>query len=360
MKTKRKVALIFNILLVLLMIISTQLSVFAASSKSPLSLRFTLSADNGGQVVMADQNDVITVTLTMSRTDADEGYAINGFQNYIHYDLDFFELVEDSIVCYDSGSAVAKRQNSITFGEIVQCQNMAGSYEQEFVFCSFDLKIIGESGSGMIYNDEVYAFDTDYRYATVEKGQMQVLIDIGCTHSERTLVDAKTSSCEENGWSSHYACNDCDAVFDAAGTKMIPGVPYLDKVHSYGDDLAYNGLGHWYQCEECGSRSEYSSHNSGTATCVKKAVCGDCGQEYGDVNAQNHTGNTVLKNEKKATYFTKGYTGDVYCEDCGEFIESGSVIDTLTIEVWPVEVWIFLGVAVIAVIILIVRITEDD
>ena len=57
---------------------------------------------------------------------------------------------------------MAKRQNSITFGEIVQCQNMAGSYEQDFVFCSFDLKIIGESGSGMIYNDEVYAFDTDY------------------------------------------------------------------------------------------------------------------------------------------------------------------------------------------------------
>ena len=127
MKTKRKAALIISALLVIFMMISSQLSVFAAGSKSEISLLFTLSSEDGEQVLMADHDDVITVIFTMSRTDAEEGYSINGFQNYIHYDLDFFELVEGSVVCYDTGNAVAKKQNSITFGEIIQCQNMANT-----------------------------------------------------------------------------------------------------------------------------------------------------------------------------------------------------------------------------------------
>lgn len=30
------------------------------------------------------------------------------------------------------------------------------------------------------------------------------------------------------------------------------------------------------------------SHTGGTATCVKKAVCEDCGETYGEVDGGNH------------------------------------------------------------------------
>ena len=44
------------------------------------------------------------------------------------------------------------------------------------------------------------------------------------------------------------------------------------------------------------------------------------------MNPENHTGNTVVKNDKPATEFEDGYTGDIYCKDCGEIIEEGETI----------------------------------
>ena len=48
------------------------------------------------------------------------------------------------------------------------------------------------------------------------------------------------------------------------------------------------------QCTDCGAtvqRAEvtYKDHAGGTATCTKKAKCTACGQEYGEVNPNNHT-----------------------------------------------------------------------
>ena len=358
MKAKRKSALIFNLLLVVLMMLTAQLSVFAAEIPDELSLGFKLTDENGKQVVVADQGDVITVTFAIERTGADGEFTTSSFQNYIHYDLGFFELVEDSIVCYETGSATAKRQDSITYGEIIQCQNMGNSYEGRFVFCTFSLRVIGESGAGMIVNDEAYAFDTNYRYATVEKHNMQVQIDTGCTHSNKTKVEAKPSVCDDLGWNEHYDCDDCSAVFDASGMWMIPGVPYLEEAHNFTEGLEHNELGHWYQCADCGERAEYGAHSNGTATCIKRAVCEACGQEYGSVDAHNHAGETTLENEKDATYFTKGYTGDIYCSDCGELIEAGQTIDSVSIEFWPWWMWLIIAIIVIAILGVIVHLLD--
>lgn len=66
-------------------------------------------------------------------------------------------------------------------------------------------------------------------------------------------------------------------------------------------------------------------HYGGTATCVKKAVCEQCGQEYGEVDSGNH-GKTTLKNAKDATCTEAGYAGDKVCDDCGEIVEKGTEI----------------------------------
>lgn len=43
-----------------------------------------------------------------------------------------------------------------------------------------------------------------------------------------------------------------------------------------------------------------------------------------------HT-NTIIKGAKAATYEDEGYTGDTYCEDCGEKLESGATIPKLVV-----------------------------
>ena len=43
----------------------------------------------------------------------------------------------------------------------------------------------------------------------------------------------------------------------------------------------------------------------------------------------NGHGETVTKFAKEATCKMEGYTGDLYCMDCGELLEEGSVIEKL-------------------------------
>lgn len=81
------------------------------------------------------------------------------------------------------------------------------------------------------------------------------------------------------------------------------------QVHSYGDWQIGNSE-HWRQCS-CGAVSEKTDHadsdqdhkcdvcgktlmehTGGKATCKKAAVCEICGEEYGDLNPNNHSGKT--------------------------------------------------------------------
>lgn len=71
---------------------------------------------------------------------------------------------------------------------------------------------------------------------------------------------------------------------------------------------------------------EVNGHVGGEATCIDKAVCYICGQEYGELDPTNHQGKTQVKNAKKKTCKKAGYTGDIYCKDCGALIKKGKKI----------------------------------
>ena len=77
----------------------------------------------------------------------------------------------------------------------------------------------------------------------------------------------------------------------------------------------------WYLCE-----NSDPTHTGGTADCCHKAVCAACGAEYGELNADKHTGGTEVKNAKEATEKAEGYTGDTYCLGCGNLIAKGETI----------------------------------
>ena len=72
-----------------------------------------------------------------------------------------------------------------------------------------------------------------------------------------------------------------------------------------------------------------TGHTGGTATCAKGAVCDICGEEYGDIDAANHTGETEIRDVVEPTTDTEGYTGDTYCKDCGNKIAAGEVIPVI-------------------------------
>ena len=66
-------------------------------------------------------------------------------------------------------------------------------------------------------------------------------------------------------------------------------------------------------------------HTGGEATCVSGPVCEVCQQVYGEINASNHK-HTELRGVKEPDSTQEGYTGDLYCTDCQQLIQQGTVI----------------------------------
>ena len=94
------------------------------------------------------------------------------------------------------------------------------------------------------------------------------------------------------------------------------------------------GKGH-KECTVCGDVLESnliikaSGHTGGSAYCKKKAVCTICQEEYGELDKSKHVKETEVRNIKEASCTEKGYTGDVFCKDCGEKLSEGKETSAL-------------------------------
>ena len=101
-----------------------------------------------------------------------------------------------------------------------------------------------------------------------------------CEHLITIVKNEVNATCTEDGYSGDTVCQTCDEVV-AAG-KVIPA------------------LGHTYEDGSC-------------------TVCGE--KEPGCSHSQTHTENAV-----EASCIQEGYSGDTYCDLCGEMIEEGQTI----------------------------------
>ena len=113
-----------------------------------------------------------------------------------------------------------------------------------------------------------------------------------CDHAHTEVRNAKESTCKETGYTGDTYCTDCGALLSTGTT-----IPLAD-------------------------------HQGGTATCTKKAVCTVCGQEYGELDANNHV-HTEIRGAVAATCTAGGYTGDTYCTDCGVKTKTGTATPAL-------------------------------
>ena len=82
-------------------------------------------------------------------------------------------------------------------------------------------------------------------------------------------------------------------------------------------DWQHDANGHWKLCA-CGAKVDNAAHTGGEATCTEKAVCDICGEEYGEIDASNHT-NVVKTEAKPATDTAAGNIAYWRCEACGKY-----------------------------------------
>jgi len=177
------------------------------------------------------------------------------------------------------------------------------------------------------------------------------------SHDATVTSEVKTeATCNDKGTTTYTAKYiDADKVYSAEGktytdTKDVADIPADEKLHEESDILytgegekaptcTVDGIGHT-ECTKCKEPMqtnvtvEASGHTGGTATCKNKAECSVCHEGYGELDKNNHAGETEVRDAKKATCAVDGYTGDTYCKDCGAKIATGTKIDKSTAHTW--------------------------
>ena len=132
-----------------------------------------------------------------------------------------------------------------------------------------------------------------------------------CTHTNKTNVGEKPSTCKEQGWEAYSKCNDCGQLFDKDGSE-ISAIPY----RSLADHTPV--------------QTATTEYLKSAATCTAKAVyyehCSVCDQqlsttfEYGEPNG--HTEGTEWKSDETGHWHVCTAAG------CGVVIEGSKTAHT--------------------------------
>lgn len=155
---------------------------------------------------------------------------------------------------------------------------------------------------------------------TFTESEMNWLDAYRYVHIGEHIHSGGTATCTENA-----ICTDCGKTYGDLNPNNHSGEVVWTKTAT-DHSSAYDCCGaivvaeeahEWENgvCSECGYECQ---HNGGTATCADKAVCDTCGEEYGEVNASNHT-NLVKTEAKPATHMTEGNIEYWYCDGCDKY-----------------------------------------
>ena len=119
-------------------------------------------------------------------------------------------------------------------------------------------------------------------------------------HENTEVRNVKEATCAEEGYTGDTYCKDC-------GTKLSTGEKIAKKAHIWDS-------GRVTQEATC------------TKTGTKTYICTTCqSTRTEEIPATGHV-NKITKFAKKATCKSEGYTGDIYCKDCGKLLEEGDIL----------------------------------
>ena len=121
-------------------------------------------------------------------------------------------------------------------------------------------------------------------------------------HPNTEIRGAKSATCLEEGYTGDTYCKDC-------GIKLSSGTVIPKTGHIWDEGTVTKAA----TCTEKGIR---------TYTCVCEST------KIEEIPFAGH-GTKITKFAKEATYTQEGYSGDIYCQDCGELLEEGRVLAKL-------------------------------
>ena len=215
-------------------------------------------------------------------------------------------------------------------------------------------------------------------------------VTVSCSHTNKTPVAEKPSTCKEQGWEAYSKCNDCGQLFDKNGNE-IDAVPtrslaahtaqhharvepthaaagnieywtcsvcnkyfsdatctaeitqeqtVLNKIeHSFGSDWKSNADQHWHECS-CGEKNAIANHTfewktdtaaTEDATGLKHEECTDCHYKRNEntvIPKLEHTHAWQETPAKASTCTEQGNNQYFYCTKCEKYFKANKVTET--------------------------------
>lgn len=175
------------------------------AADSSRSYEFELSI-NGSHEVQAQTGDILTVTLTLRRTDASEAALMYAMQDEIYYDDSFFEVVPDSLLVSDGIEDTNIALQSGGRAQYFNYLSLGGgeSWQAETMIGSFQVKVLATSGA-----------------STLKNNNAKVSVESGADSFQTTVQDVTV-----------VVSTDCTVDFESNGGSQVDS----QTVH-YGDLL---------------------------------------------------------------------------------------------------------------------------
>ena len=160
-------------------------------------------------------------------------------------------------------------------------------------------------------------------------------------HQHKEVRNAKKATCTEDGYTGDTCCKDCGAKLESGTVINKLGHTWDNGVITKEATETEEGV-KTYTCKTCGEtkteKIPVTSHHWDKGTITKKATCTENGEKtyhctdegcdktwIETIPATGHQ-HTELRDKKTATCGEDGYSGDLYCKDCGQLISKGAVV----------------------------------
>jgi len=167
-----------------------------------------------------------------------------------------------------------------------------------------------ELGTKITAPSEATGLSSETFLLTAEKAAIKDLSACFDGHSFTELYQAKTASCEGEGWNAHYRCNNCSKFFDTSTNEVAKDTVILPETHNYGTlvtgtpaTCTENGTIDHYKCSLCNRLFDKDKNKVTDLTIL-------AGHNYGE-----------LIRRVKATCVEPGTIAHYQCSVCSKYFD---------------------------------------
>ena len=173
----------FITIILAIFVLAASFTMTASATENSPTYEIELSV-NGKTEVRSNPGDVLTMTMTLRRTDENESYRMYAMQDEIRYDPTFFEVLSENAFAIDGIEMTDIGLIDDYHAFYVNYVSMSGGQEwdAETVIGTFQIKVVGEHGSSKMKNENfIISMKDGSGSYDIKVNDLLVIVSTECT-----------------------------------------------------------------------------------------------------------------------------------------------------------------------------------